>query len=336
MTTVGHVTLSDMDRRTLEAPAGMGSSMVSQTDAFALEAQLRAGELSAHLRQTLLGFRRRGHPSGGLLVRGVPTGEVPPTPAKPGGEAWESLTVAIPAMSVLLGTLGEQYGFRPELGGRIVQDIVPVAGFEEEQISLGSNVDLEPHVEMAFSPYRADYVALLCLRQDPGRVAGTTLSSIDDILPQLRPAAIEILRSPRFKTKVDASFRLSDDIDGEIWVDPIRVLEGSTDRPHLRVDFAETVGTDPGACAALAELQAAAVRVATTTRLRVGDMVVIDNYRAVHGRTPFRPRYDGSDRWLLRSFVTKDLRPSERIRRGDSRIVEADYVSANTASGPSS
>lgn len=336
MTSIPLVSLSEADRAALEASGAIGSSIVGQTDAFVLEAQLHAGGLSGDLRRALLTFRRHGHPSGGVLLGGVPVGEVPATPARPGGEEWQSLTVAIAAMSVLLATLGEQYGFRPELGGRIVQDILPVPSFEEEQISLGSMVDLVPHVEMAFSPYRSDYVALLCVRQDHDRLAGTTLGSIDDMLGDLSSAMVEVLRGPRFKTKVDASFRLSDEIAGEIWVDPICVLEGPADRPDLRVDFAETVGTDREAMAALAELQAAAVRRATTTRLCPGEMLVIDNHRAVHGRTPFRPRYDGADRWLLRSFVTKDLRTSGAARRDDSRIVEADYVPAGSESGSSS
>lgn len=329
MTAVLEVPLGQRDRRTLSAAAGALDVLVSGAEGFVLEAQLRAGALSEGLRRELLAFRRRGHASGGLLVRGVPIGVVPPTPSAADGEEWQQLIVATPALSVLLATIGEQYGFRPELGGRIVQDILPVPGFEEEQISLGSTVDLEPHVEMAFSPHRSDYVALLCLRQDHERIAGTTLSSVDDMLPALPPEIIEVLRAPRFKTKVDASFRLSDDIAGDIWIEDVRVLDGPRGRPHLRVDFAETVGTDPGACAALRALQGAAVRAASTVRLAAGDLLVVDNHRAVHGRTPFLPRYDGADRWLLRSFVTKDLRPSERVRVGNSRIVEADYAEAD-------
>ena len=37
---------------------------------------------------------------------------------------------------------------------------------------------------------------------------------------------------------------------------------------------------------------------------------------AVHGRTPFEPRFDGTDRWLQRTFVVSDLAPSAAERRG--------------------
>jgi hypothetical protein len=45
-----------------------------------------------------------------------------------------------------------------------------------------------------------------------------------------------------------------------------------------------------------------------------GDIVFIDNFQAVHGRKPFRARYDGRDRWLKRISVVRDLRKSREPR----------------------
>ena len=41
--------------------------------------------------------------------------------------------------------------------------------------------------------------------------------------------------------------------------------------------------------------------------LDAGDLLVIDNRRAVHGRSKFRARFDGTDRWLQRTFVVDEL-----------------------------
>jgi len=326
MTTLRSLTLSRRDREALvrASRAVAEHDMITQTEAFVLEAQITAGALSATLRRALIGFRRFGDASGGLLVRGVPLGRVPTTPGQVGSRDTTPKDAAA-AMSVLLGCLGEQYGFRPEFGGQIIQEILPVSGFETEQISLGSTVDLECHVEMAFSPYRSDYVALLCLRQDHDRIAGTTVSPIDRILPLLDAATIAVLHEPRFRTKVDASSRAADTLPGDVWVDPISVLTGPVERPHLRVDFAETVGSDPIAGKALDALRDAARRARSVVRLGAGDLLVVDNHRALHGRTAFTPRYDGADRWLLRSFITKDLRLSENVRNADTRVVEVDF-----------
>ena len=37
--------------------------------------------------------------------------------------------------------------------------------------------------------------------------------------------------------------------------------------------------------------------------LEPGDLLMVDNRRAVHARTAFRPRYDGQDRWLQRVYA---------------------------------
>jgi L-asparagine oxygenase len=304
--------------------------IISGAEDFLLEAQVQAAGLSSELRRSLLEFRRFGHPSGGLLIQGIPIEQLPPTPSRPDASVGARGAGAA-ALSVLVACLGEQYGFRPELGGKVVQDILPVRGFERQQISISSAADLKAHTETAFSRYRPDYVALLCLRPDHERRAGTTLSSIDAMLPLVDAATLEVLRRPRFKTKVDPSFLIGDDLGEDISVGPIRVLDGSERRPRLRVDFAGeagTIGTDPASQQALDTLRDAAAKTQTVVRLQAGEMLILDNNRAVHGRTPFIPRYDGRDRWLLRSFVTRDLGRSEDARPGDERIVQPDYVAA--------
>jgi alpha-ketoglutarate-dependent taurine dioxygenase len=49
--------------------------------------------------------------------------------------------------------------------------------------------------------------------------------------------------------------------------------------------------------------------------LQAGDVLVIDNERAVHGRTPFVPRYDGTDRWLKRALVVTSLPAIDMVGR---------------------
>ena len=48
---------------------------------------------------------------------------------------------------------------------------------------------------------------------------------------------------------------------------------------------------------------------------------MVDNRVTVHGRTAFRPRYDGRDRWLQRTFVAADLRRSREYRPGDGYVL---------------
>lgn len=299
----------------------------SKAEAFVLEAQVQAAKLSPGLRRSLFEFRRFGHPSGGLLIQGVPIGPLPSTPDRADSRIG-TRSAAAAGLSVLAACLGDQYGFKPELGGSIVQDILPVRGFEREQISTSSIADLEAHTETAFSPYRPDYVVLLCLRADHENQAGTTLSSIDAMLPLLDDHSIETLREPRFRTMVDPSFVIGEGLGHNICIDLIRVLEGPARRPRLRVDLAREMGTrgkDRVAQRALEALRRATVETQVVVRLMAGEMLVLDNNYAVHGRTPFRPHYDGRDRWLLRSFITRDLASSSDVRPDDERIVQPDY-----------
>ena len=56
--------------------------------------------------------------------------------------------------------------------------------------------------------------------------------------------------------------------------------------------------------------------------LKPGDAVFVDNYRMVHGRKPFKARFDGTDRWLRRLNVARDLRKSRDSRpSARSRVI---------------
>jgi L-asparagine oxygenase len=322
------VDLNEEDRVTLlDAARVLGMyDPVKSTEDYVTEAQIQAARLSEMTRRALLAFRRFGSDSGGLLIRGMPIGRVPATPTTTD----RPIGIALPAaaiMSVLVATLGEQYGFEPERDGQIVQDVLPVAGEEQIQSSISSDVRLKDHVEMAFSEYRSDFVVLACLRPDHDRVAGTTLASGSRTLALLDADTVEVLRQKRFKTAVDESFLRSCGYSDLIWIGPIAVVAGEESRPLLRADFAETRGIDDDEAAetALLALREAAVSVAVTVLLEAGDVLVVDNHRAFHGRTPFQARGDGRDRWLLRTYLTRDLSRSESVRPGGERVVDTDY-----------
>lgn len=56
--------------------------------------------------------------------------------------------------------------------------------------------------------------------------------------------------------------------------------------------------------------------------LTPGDICFLDNYQVVHGRKPFQARFDGTDRWLRRLNIARDLRRSREYRlSADSRVV---------------
>jgi L-asparagine oxygenase len=59
--------------------------------------------------------------------------------------------------------------------------------------------------------------------------------------------------------------------------------------------------------------------------LQTGEIILIDNMRAVHGRSPFYPKYDGDDRFLIRCFAVYDYEFSRYARDNNGRMVSAIY-----------
>jgi L-asparagine oxygenase len=170
------------------------------------------------------------------------------------------------------------------------------------------------HVENAFHPNRPDFVMLLCLRGDHDSSAGLLVASIRRAARLLSPEAKKMLSQPCFLTEPPPSFRGS----GNPAEHP--VLIGDIDDPDLCVDFASTQPQNEAAREAMDELREAFGSVAWELKLRPGELAIIDNRLAAHGRTAFTPRYDGQDRWLQRVFVHLDYRRS-RERRPDNGCV---------------
>jgi L-asparagine oxygenase len=266
--------------------------------------------LPSDVRDALRHVARHGDPSGAVLIRGVPLGRVGATPPSPTARA-DKDGVSERMLLAAGRTLGQPVGYEPEHGGDLVQNIVPTANATNRQVSTSSKVELMFHTEAAFHPHRPRFLLLLCLRGDPS--ARTTLCSIASVLPHLRPATVDTLFQRRFRTAVDESYlhgrrnRLGE---------PMAVLSGDRDRPTMIFDADLMVGVDDAAEDALHELGQAVTEHATGHVLEAGDLLVVDNHAAVHGRSPFTPRFDGTDRWLQRTFVVEDLRPSAGERRG--------------------
>ncbi len=282
-------------------------------DMVASERFLRNAEASSHspaLDAALAALNDGAH-RGAVLVPACPVGDVPATPLTRHGvhkpDRISERTLLGAAMR-----LGEPVGFAQEHGGDIVQDLYPLASSVGRQLSTSSGVELAFHTETAFHPHKPRFLLLLCLRGD--RDAATTLCSVDDIVARLPSVTVEVLRQPRFRCGVDESFGA-----GSAWVtEPAPVIEQAADGTLvLTFDGELTFGTDARAEAAIAEVNEAIGRARTSVTLDTGDLLIVDNHRAVHGRSPFTARFDGTDRWLQRTFVVGNLAPSadERVGR---------------------
>lgn len=228
------------------------------------------------------------------------------------------------ALVLAASMLGDVFGWATQQDGRLVHNVLPIAEDAHEQLGSSSAVLLTWHTEDAFHPMRADFLALLCLR-NPAAVA-TTVSSLSAV--DFTALDVDTLFEPRFFILPDESHLARNNAaNGEAAFDeitrmreqppPRAVFFGNRDAPYMAIDpyFMSTPEGDIEAAEALRGLERGLEAALIDVCLRPGDLLVVDNLRTVHGRRPFAPGFDGSDRWLKRANITRDLRKSRPARR---------------------
>lgn len=309
---------------------------------FFADITLSAQELPRRLRE-FMAEMKYGEPAGACIVAGFPLddqaiGQTPPHWAQ---ETKRSATVRAETAFTLFGALlGDLFGWATQQNGAIIHNILPIRGHEHEQLGSGSADLLAWHTEEAFHPLRCDYIALMCMRNHD-RVP-TTFASIDMI--GLDEEVRQILFEPRFIILPDNSHfanysaakadeiqqnqSLAESYQGieKMNEDPDKVplLYGNRNSPYLAVDpyYMRVPADDNRAQYALDKLVDAVNEQLKDIVLQPGDCCFIDNYRSVHGRKPFAARYDGTDRWLKRINITRDLRKSSASRAAStSRVI---------------
>ncbi len=255
-----------------------------------------------------------------VLLSGNDLGPVVSVPTPRSFGEHESLTGTADGMIYLLGALiGSPYCFASQQRGSLVLDVIPLRGCEEDQLGCSSTVALEWHNEDAFHPLRADFVILMCIRND--QQAATRLVFVDDV--ELEADVLDQLRQPQFTILPDVShsydynLATSGIVDGseEVFAgiartqrEPARAAVLTEDSRQICVDFAYMPAElqSDAANAALRALRTAVERAGRSVALAEGDVLIFDNRRCLHGRDSFGARYDGADRWLRRLNVSRE------------------------------
>ena len=242
--------------------------------------------------------------SGVHLIENAHIGQIPETPLTPNFDR-----ASIKDACELIVKFGLHYGiptgYKQEQNGQLVHSIAPNPATETAQISSSSKVTLELHTETAFHPYKPSHLILMCLRGDKNAL--TTFCDVDHIIEELDDETVGHLTRNAYMTSVDDSFRSNGEADQKIRM-PI-LSEQKDGSFNICYDRALMVGLDEDASKALDKLNKAIPKRTSSIALKSGDVLIIDNKKTIHGRLPFTPRYDGTDRWLLRLLVIDRLPP---------------------------
>jgi hypothetical protein len=282
---------------------------------FLDNASTYAQELPRQLRLFLNAFRLK-EPSGVCLISGYPVDDskIGKTPAHWKKGAGSSSTKEEEVfLSLCSALLGEAFAWAHQRDGLICQDLVPIKQHANEMLGSGSELELVWHTEDARYSYRGDYIGLMCMRNP--RATSTTFASIDEV--RLDADQTQVLFEPRFVFRPDPSHPT----DSEREKAP--VLFGDSISPYLRFDpYCMDRPEDEEARSAMDYLIRALDEKLTGVALRPGECLFIDNYKVVHGRSSFKARFDGTDRWLKRINITRDLRKSRAVRKAPaSRVI---------------
>ncbi|RZM84292.1 arginine beta-hydroxylase, Fe(II)/alpha-ketoglutarate-dependent [Pseudoalteromonas rubra] len=230
--------------------------------------------------------------------------------------------------------LGDLFAWSTQQDGKIIHDVMPIKKDEHEQLGTGSLQEIEWHIEDAFHEYRGDYCTFFCLRNHD--MIPTTIGSPD--FSQLSDDEIDELFKPQFSIKPDESHKEKNEsqlrqrqrlAENDIqlshaykritsWDEnppKISVLFGNRKDPFIRIDpYFMLEPETPAAQAAFKKLIVLIDEKIEELALRPGEILLMDNYRVVHGRRKFLPKYDGTDRWFKRINVTRDIRRSAELR----------------------
>lgn len=303
-------------------------------------APLHAHELPRRLKVFLEQYRME-EPSAACVISGFPVDDegLGPTPDHwnlVGGDSPPSRQEVFFLLCAVL--VGDVFAWATQQDGRIMHNVLPIKAHRDEQLGTGSEMTLFWHTEDAFSPFKGDYVALMCLR-NPDDVL-TTMCDADSI--DWSRVDVDLLFEPEYPIRPDDSHLPKIGVGDRQKSDPVTerlvaecsrrildqyenprrkpVLLGDKSRPYMSLDPYYMVPDQmaPAPRAAFDAFTRAVDEALTGVIMRPGDIVFIDNYRAVHGREPFTARYDGTDRWLKRLNISRNLRISRGARRSST------------------
>lgn len=289
------------------------------TEIFCDRSKNLAKSLPVRIISKLMHFKKHGSDTGFLLIKTIPIDQntLPETPPGNNYRIGETTTLA-KIQSMLLHVFSEIIAYEAECYGRIFQDVVPIQSMASVQTSLGSNTELEIHTEQAFSKLRPDILSLACLKGDSS--AYTYVLPVQRIIDNMSREELELLHKPLWETGVDISFKLNghEFIEGDLR-GPMPILNNG----QLIFDQDLMSGITEDAEQLIHKIVDIYYKHRIEHNLRPGEIILIDNNHAVHGRSPFFPKFDGNDRFLIRCFSTFNYEKSKYARINSSRIISA-------------
>jgi L-asparagine oxygenase len=288
-------------------------SSMKEFIAQAKQILLRHLDDSGLLKESLLDLVDSNGPTDAVILNNLPMDPIIPATPTDGSVSLKKSTFVAEAMLLAVGELAgtRAFGYKSEkhYSNPWVHEGFPRQG----KVSALTATDHVPHhQDMSYQTLIPDLLGLICVREGQDHHVQTTL---------LDPAAlVERLPDEVVATLIQRRFRIAAPLE---WVDA-QDVDLTASRPllegrslHLPVNWENMVGMDDEATRAISLLKKALREVDPVgIHLEDGMMVLFNNQKVVHARTPYEQvRFDGTDRVIYRSYFSKNLGVKEQETR---------------------
>ena len=211
---------------------------------------------------------------------------------------------------------GETFSYKEEYKGCLIKNIFPRKDLSEFDSNNYGAHELKLHTEVAWAKMRPDYLVMNCIRTNPEYSVATNLVTVHDIIGQLNTDEIEKLREFEYQICLPEMFR-PDINESYHWTPALPIITGSDELLEIRTNLSFARSFKNKYASSLIELSKAATTTQIPIILSEGDILIINNRNTLHGRSSFKPRLDGSDRWIQQIYVKESLLPykSQRLNR---------------------
>lgn len=314
-TLVGDFVASELNRVGLASVAAQLSSpkRLGLAGVSALQSQLHPlGDALTSLQQAV-----RHAPY--VHLRGVfDAKELPDTPTAFAPELSCPSAVGAMLSVVLLNQLCglETISYRSENEGHLFVNLVAIPG--AGKVAEKSTKKMRGHTDAASFPFRGtqdpvnariapspDVVCLAALR-NPNRVS-TTVMPLGDALAMLNVAEQNLLKTSAFLINTQRTFQRGTAaiLGHEHLVDGGHILWDGPQGTWVRYSHSHVVvldDTDTALNAAKTHFEQALQACARKVVLEPGDVLLVNNRLALHGRSPVGEAFGGQSRWLLRTY----------------------------------
>jgi len=246
------------------------------------------------------------------------------------GADFKAGTLSENIITAFASLLGEPYSIYFE-GQELVNNLTPQQDTKYDFTGLGSEVELDFHIENAALQYLSedDYSPLgiffLGLRIDENAPQPTTyVADARQALKLLSQDDIELLYQDNFY--LNLPYRWRDAFhSAPICTAKCPLIRGPLDLPRVSVAFYSgmTTAVNDVAKHALDNFHQAVQEIAKPIIIRPGNLVYVDNRFTLHSRTKFCPTYDTAGhpyRWLQRVFVASTLWPFRTFQKVGERV----------------